>query len=114
MITFACKEIDLKDLLVCSFSLNKTSYKVLLQLLKETEAVSAEDLAAHVQLDRTTVQKALKALITRNLASRKQMNLDTGGYQYFYKVDNKEELKRKMLGLIGEWTRKVEDEIKKW
>jgi predicted transcriptional regulator len=114
MISFACKEIDLKDLLLCSFSLNKTSYTVLLGILAQQDPLTPEALAKKLKLDRTTVQKALTALSARDLVTRRQHNLASGGYQYLYRVKDKGEIKKMMLDAIHAWTRQVENEINTW
>ena len=114
MMTFACKEIDLKDLLLCSFSLNKTSHTVLQGMIGEQEPGTPEAIAKHLKLDRTTVQKALKALVARDLVTRRQHNLPSGGYQYLYSVKDKGEIKRRMYDTIHAWTAQVEKEIDSW
>ncbi len=114
MISFACQDIEFKDLLRCSFQLNKTEYNVMMFLLKTDKQFTATKLAEVMQLDRTTVQKAIKKLAEKELVIRKQENLDKGGYLFHYKIFNKEEIKQRMKNIVERWHDAVVEEIKKW
>ena len=114
MISFACQDIEFKDLLRCSFQLNKTEYNVLMFLLKMDKQYTATDLADIMDLDRTTVQKAIKKLAEKELVIRKQENLDKGGYLFHYQIHNKDAIKERMLGIVERWHGAVVEEIKKW
>jgi len=113
MITFACKKIKQEELIRCSFELNKTGYDVLMFLLKNKETYSVPQIAKRMSLERTTVQKAIKSLLDRKLVKRRQKNLPRGGYIFFYRVNNKEEIKEKMKRTVYEWYKSVEKEIDK-
>ncbi len=114
MITFACKDIEFRDLIRCSFALNKTEYNVMMYLLKTEKEFTASELGEKMSLDRTTVQKAVKKLSEKNLVKRMQVNLDKGGYMFFYKIKNKEEIKNRMLDIVSKWYEEVIKEIKNW
>lgn len=102
------------ELIKCSFGLNKTSCRVLLKMLKIGRSVSVEQISKKMGADRTTVQKALKTLINKNLVSRKQMNLENGGYIYLYKTMEKQEIKRRMTKDIDSWTESAKREVDSW
>lgn len=108
MITFACKSINKEDLLRCSFGLNKTEYNVMIFLLDDDNYMTTFDIAKKMKLERTTVQKAIKNLVEKNIVSRKQENLDKGGYIFFYKIHKKEEIKYMLKKIVNDWHRKVE------
>jgi predicted transcriptional regulator len=114
MITFACKKIQIEDLVRCSFELSKTEYSVLLFLLQEKENYSVIEIAEKMNFERTTVQKAIKLLLEKNLVKRLQNNLDRGGYQYIYEIDDKPVLKNKMKSIVDKWHEKVHGEIDNW
>jgi predicted transcriptional regulator len=113
MISFACKDIEFKDLLRCSFELNKTEYNVFMFLLKTDKEFTATDLAKIMQLDRTTVQKAIKRLTEKNLVFRKQQNLEKGGYTFHYSIKDRAEIKQRMLNIVENWHNEIVKEIKK-
>ncbi len=114
MISFACQDIEFKDLLRCSFELNKTEYNVFMFLLKTDKWFITSKLGSIMNLDRTTVQKAIKRLSEKNLVTRHQENLHKGGYMFHYKIKNKEEIKQKMQNIVDNWYEEVKKEIKKW
>ncbi len=113
MITFACKRIEKKDLIKCSFELNKTEYNVLIFLLNAKELLNVSEIAHKMDLERTTVQKAVKNLVDKNLVRKLQKNLEKGGYMYLYKANEKNEIKQKMKKIIHNWYLVAEKEISK-
>jgi predicted transcriptional regulator len=114
MISFACKDIEFKDLIRCSFDLNKTEYNVLMFLLKTNKQYTATRLGELMEIDRTTVQKAIKKLAEKDLVERRQENLDKGGYLFHYAIKNKENIKHRMNSIVEKWHDAVVDEIKHW
>jgi predicted transcriptional regulator len=114
MISFACQDIEFKDLLRCSFELNKTEYYVFMFLLKIDKSYTAAELAKNIKLDRTTVQKAIKKLADKNLVFRQQQNLEKGGYTFHYRIKNKEDIKKRMQAIVETWYEEVIKEIKKF
>lgn len=113
MISFACKNIDLKDLIMCSFDLNKTDYKLLMFLLGK-DYMTTKEIARGINLDRSSVQKSLKRLVEKMLVNRKQFNLENGGYIFSYRIKDKGQIKKQMLDMISSWNQKVQKEIDNW
>jgi len=113
MITFACKRIRQEELIRCSFNLNKTEYNVLMFILKRSGNCTVSMVSESMGLERTTVQKAVKTLFKRRLVKRMQKNLSKGGYIYYYKISNKNEIKNEMKNIVYMWYKGVEKEIGK-
>ncbi len=113
-LSFACKRIDFQDIVMCSFDLNKTEYHLVLFLLQQKKSLSASDIGKRLQKDRTTVQKAMKHLAEKHLVKKHQINLQTGGYTFVYAIQNKEELRQRIITIVSSWQKKVLDSIKKW
>jgi len=111
MITFACKKIRLDEIVRCSFSLNKTEYNLLVFLLKKEKEFGIQELSKKTGLERTTLQKALKRLLDKKLAKRRQVNIKKGGYFYLYAVKSKPSLKQRLLEIIRQWEKTAEEEI---
>lgn len=111
---FACKTIDFKDLVRCSFSLNKTEYGLLMFLLEQNDSLDVSSIGELLGKDRTTMQKAMKKLVSQDLVEKHQVNLEHGGYTFVYKLKNKELLKQKMLSIVDGWYSKVQNRIKEW
>lgn len=114
MVSFACKQIDLKDILMCSFNLNKTEYNLLLFLMKQTESLCASSIGELVGKDRTTIQKAIKHLLDMDLVHKHQVNLDQGGYIFVYRIKDKEYLRKRITEVVSDWYNAVLSEVKKW
>ncbi|MFP4116693.1 MAG: helix-turn-helix domain-containing protein [Candidatus Aenigmatarchaeota archaeon] len=112
MIDFACKTIEVQELIRCSFQLSKTDYKVLRRLMEEEKR--AKELAGDLDLERSTVQKSLTKLMERDLVSRRQYNISTGGYRYAYIAKDKEEIKKEVRSLIDDWSSSAKEAIEDW
>lgn len=114
MIFFACKNIDFKELLQCSFNLNKTEYDLFVFLLDKEENLCVSTIAKILNKDRTTIQKAMKKLLSQDLVLKYQVNLETGGYTFLYKIKNKDFIRNKMLEIVESWHKQVVNSINHW
>lgn len=114
MISFACMKIEWDDLIRCSFELNKTACKVLMFMVRDGKEHSISKIAKMLRLERSSVQKAIKTLVERKLILRRQMNLDKGGYKFFYIVKDIEKIKEEMVIIIDNWQQNVKEKIKTW
>jgi len=73
--------------------------------------LSVEELVRIFRKDRTTIQKALQNLFKKKLVKRRQMNLENGGYAYYYFVQDKDEIKQKVKKIVTDWYRAVITEV---
>jgi predicted transcriptional regulator len=83
-------------------------------LLKTNKLYTATRLGKLMEIDRTTVQKAIKKLAEKDLVERRQENLDKGGYLFHYAIKNKGEIKQRMQSIVEKWHDAVVDEIRQW
>ena len=112
---FACKKIELKELIRCSFSLTKSEFFIIDFLIRnEKEEFSSQELSSKLKLDLSTIQRALKKMHSKELLRRGQKNLSPGGYIYFYQVKDKNEIKKKLSKIIDGWSENVRKKIKSW
>ncbi|NOX71405.1 MAG: hypothetical protein GXO64_01775, partial [Candidatus Micrarchaeota archaeon] len=65
-------------------------------------------------LERSGVQKAIKTLLETDLVQRKQKNITSGGYLYFYKSIPKNEISKRLMDIINEWEHSLRMEAKRW
>lgn len=114
MVTFACKKIPREDLIRCSFDLKKTPYKLLIYLIKQKRSLRIKEIARGMELERSSVQKALGKLLEKDLIVRSQKNLEKGGYIYFYRTKNKQEIKQRMKEIIDNWYENTKKEIERF
>ena len=113
MITFACKKIKKEEIVRCSFNINRTEYNIFMFLLKSNNKFDVLEIAEKLNLDRTTVQKAVKRLVELDLVKRFQQNLEKGGYIFLYQINNKKEIKDKLINIITAWYENVKEGINK-
>ena len=114
MISFACKGIEFEELIRCSFTLNKTEYKLLMHMMTLEKEATIPELAEKMSMDRSSMQKGITGLLNKNLATRRQVNLEKGGYFFYYSALNKEAIKKSMLKIIDNWQIAVKKEIEGW
>lgn len=113
-LSFACKQIDLKDILMCSFELNKTEYALMLFLLNQNESLCASTIGEMTKKDRTTIQKAVKKLVSKGIVAKHQVNLDGGGYTFVYSIKNKDFLRSQVLDIVNGWHKNVVSAVQGW
>jgi len=115
MIDFACKKFNIQEIVKCSLDLTKSDFNILKFLLKNgSRKFTTEELASKLNLDQSTIQRASKKLHEKGLVFRSQMNKEGGGYLFYYKIKNKDEINSRILGIIDNWTNTVKENIKKW
>ncbi len=112
MITFACRKIKIEEVIRCALALNRTEYQVLMFLFDKKEGFRVIEIAKNLGVDRTTVQKAIKSLLEKNLVKRSQKNLVRGGYIFLYSVKDKEEIKKRIIDIIEKWHNTAVEKIK--
>lgn len=110
---FACKKIDVKDIIACSLGLKKSEYKVF-EILLLGDHFTLKDLSKKLSLDRTTVQKVLKNFVNNDLVIRYQENLNNGGYVFVYKIKDKSILKKRINTAIDKWHDVAKQSIERW
>lgn len=106
MINLACKNITIEELIKCSFNINKTEF-LIIKILLDDENCSSDSLHKRLGKDLSTVQKALKTLVEKGLVVRYQVNLDGGGYKYYYKSISKDDIRSRVLGSLRNFEEKV-------
>lgn len=112
MIDFACKQFNLDDIIKCSLGLTKTELKILKLFLKpQTKNYTSENLSKNMNLNLTTIQKAVKKLSDKKIILKHQKNLQNGGYIFIYTCNSKSEIKRIIKTTIQNWSNKVEQKI---
>lgn len=114
MIDFACKKFDIKEIIKCSLNLSRSDFSIMLKLFSYKDFLSSKEISDKVSLDITTVQRTLKKLYEKGIINRKQINLETGGYAYIYKIKSKDELKNQITEIIEKWSETVKKEINNW
>lgn len=107
-------EIELKNLIKCSFELNKTDYDIFIFLMKKEKPLTTNEISIQMSLDRTTVQKSVKRLAEKELVLRAQKNLEKGGYIFTYSIKDKKIIKERMSEIVKKWHDNVQKEINKW
>ena len=114
MIDFACKQFDINQVIKCGLGLTKSDLKVLELLLKNSaDSFTTEDIAKELNLDLSTVQRAVKKLHEKDVIERHQQNFDVGGYAFIYEIKNKNHVRQVISDIIQGWSDKVKSELKR-
>ncbi len=113
MIDFACKKLDLSEVMRCGLGITKTEQDILFYLF-ENEWSTANDVAKKSDISLATAQRSLKNLHSKELVDRRQQNLDLGGYLFFYKAKDKDHIKTELKSILDGWIRNVESSLNKW
>jgi predicted transcriptional regulator len=114
MIDFACKKIELREIIKCGFNLNKTEYNILMKLLTAKNKFSIVEISKFTGFERSTVQKAIKKLVNQKLLVKTQVNMSRGGYLFKYKTKDKEDIKNSVVSAVHSWSSRAEKEVLDW
>lgn len=113
MIDFACKKLDLNEVMRCGFGITKTEQELLFFLFKH-ELSTANEIADNLNISLATAQRSLKNLHVKGLVERRQQNLELGGYLFFYKAKDKDFIKTELKQILDGWIENVEASLDKW
>jgi predicted transcriptional regulator len=103
-----------EQLFKCILGLNKTESKVLCYLLQNKD-VRASEIALALEMDRSSIQRALQMLSVLQLIERSSMSMkeyvdargleDTNkqGYLYVYNAKNMDSIKHQFKELLDKW-----------
>jgi predicted transcriptional regulator len=111
---FACKKFDLEEVVKCSFGLTKSEFSLLKFLIKSSGEFTTEQLAERLNLDKSTIQRAVKKLHSKGLVFRGQINLSGGGYVFWYRIKEKEKIRKMIIDIIESWVEVFRNRIKNW
>ncbi len=115
MMDFGCGNLDLDEVIKCTFGLSKAEFRLFNFFIKNSQGeFSSDDLSKKIGLDKSTIQRGLKKLHAKGLLFRKQINQASGGYIFFYKIKNKQAVREKIFGIIENWSKRVDEELSKW
>ncbi len=114
MAEYLCKNFELSNLVKCSFSLTDSEVKVFFELIKYKSPICVVDISKKLKRDRSTVQKIIHSLLEKSLVMKKKVNLEDGGYIFYYFPKSKSEIKKQMLQSVETWHSNVKKEIIKW
>ncbi len=112
MINFACKDFRSIDIIKCGLGLTRAELSIFLHLLKNKDRTfTTSALSKEVGLEITTAQKAFKKMTEKKLLTKNQLNLDTGGYLFEYKILPENKIKQILKDIIKSWSKRVEKKI---
>jgi predicted transcriptional regulator len=102
---------DLKCVLKCALNISCLEMDVYLILLKNP-GLDVESLAKEIDKDESTVYKALRNLMEKELVKREYRILKGGGYKYLYFPKDFDEFKRIAREAMEEWFKLFDNMIK--
>jgi len=115
MMDFACKNVELDEVIKCSLNLSSAEFRLVSFFVKHSERdFSTLELSRKLNLDKSTIQRGVKKLHGKGLLFRSQLNQSVGGYLFKYKIKDKKEIKKKILDILEGWNLKVKHELRVW
>lgn len=90
------------DMVRCMFNLTELDMLVLGHLFREGSA-KADDLAAMLDRDRSTVYRSLQKLVSCQLAVKEARSLERGGYFHVYSPVPRDLVRGRLEGCIEAW-----------
>jgi predicted transcriptional regulator len=90
------------DLVQCAFSLAEFEVEVYYQL-SQSGPLRADELAAKMGKDRSTVYRSLQKLMTCGMVYRETKSIVRGGYFHVYKAIGKDLLRERLERCVNDW-----------
>lgn len=110
MIDFACEQVDPNQIIRCALGLSKAEQRVLQAL---GDMMNTKQLAETVSCSISLAQRRMKALHEKELVTRRQINLDNGGYEYRYQALPSKEIKQLIQQRIEKWCERAKKTVAK-
>lgn len=115
MINFACKKVDLNEVIRCSLNLTKAEFKILNFFMKNSlKRFESKEIARELDLELSTVQRSMKKMSEKGVIKRSQINLENAGYIYSYCLCDKKEIKDIIKNTVNGWMESFEKEMGRW
>lgn len=81
------------------------------RILVSEGAMRTDDLAKHIEKDRSTAYRCLKNLVASDVCVKEIVNLDKGGYYHLYSAIPPEQVKIRMKECTEQWYQATCDAI---
>jgi predicted transcriptional regulator len=101
------------DLVQCAFSLAEFEVEVYYQL-SQAGPLRADELAAKMGKDRSTVYRALQKLMTCGMVYRETKSIERGGYFHVYKAIGKDMLRERLEHCVNDWYAHMQEVLSKF
>lgn len=106
-----CKEVSLKDVLKCSLDFSDAEVRTFKSVLNMDQPFTVSEVSEKIDKDRSVAQRHLKKFLEKSVVKRFQKNREEGGYEFFYRVINRSELKEILRSGLKDFTSRVEKRI---
>ena len=114
MVEIACKSFDMGEVVKCALNLTRSELSIMNYFLKNAhDRETTDSISKKLDLDLSTVQRAVKHLHEKEILIKSQNNLDGGGYVFIYKLNEKNKIKKLIMDSVNKWVTRVENEIEK-
>jgi len=90
------------DLVQCAFSLAEFEVEVYYRL-SQSGPLRADELAAKMGKDRSTVYRSLQKLMTCGMVYRETKSIERGGYFHIYTAIGKDLLRERLERCVNDW-----------
>ena len=114
MISFTCKGFDIQEVVKCTFDLSKSEFNLLNFLMSKNRDFTTKELSEELKLDKSTIQRSIKKLHEKKLVFRGQTNQSVGGYLFYYRIRDKDEIRKMIHKTVQGWFKVFKDELDRW
>ena len=101
------------DLVQCAFSLAEFEVEVYYRL-SQSGPLRADELAAKMGKDRSTVYRSLQKLMTCGMVYRETKSIMRGGYFHVYKAIGKDLLRERLERCVNDWYSHMQEVLSKF
>jgi predicted transcriptional regulator len=97
------RDLVCNDLLECIYELTDLDRECFRVLSESDEPMTVDELATHVDRERSTAYRSVQRLLKVGLVQKEQENYEHGGYYHVYRVTDPDEIAAQMQERLNQW-----------
>jgi predicted transcriptional regulator len=100
-------DMECEGLLECFHGLKDLDRQVFQVLVDADERLTVDEIADHVDRERSTAYRSVQRLLQAGLVQKEQVNYEQGGYYHVYLPVSAEEVTEDMQRMLNDWYAKM-------
>lgn len=97
------QDMECESLLECFHGMGELEKQIFSVIVNSEEPLTVDEIAEHVDRERSTAYRAVKRLRDVGFIRREQINYEDGGYYHVYHPVNADEIADEMQRLLNDW-----------
>ncbi len=101
------QDMECEGLLECIHGLKNLDKEIFLLLTERTEPLTVDEIAEHVDRERSTAYRSVQRLVNSGFVQKEQINYEQGGYYHVFRPTDPDEIADDMQRMLNDWYAKM-------